>query len=57
MEKKLPLLFFILLFCLPKQLLSQTYQLSGNPVNTTGWTMVGLYCGKWRFCTAYPGRE
>ncbi len=41
MEKKLPLLFFILLFCLPKQLLSQTYQLSGNPVNTTGWTMVG----------------
>jgi gliding motility-associated-like protein len=41
MEKKLPLLFFILLFCLPKQLFSQTYQLAGNPVNTTGWTMVG----------------
>ncbi|SEW41190.1 gliding motility-associated C-terminal domain-containing protein [Chryseobacterium wanjuense] len=41
MEKKLPFLFFILLFCLPKQLFSQTYQLAGNPVNTTGWTMVG----------------
>ncbi|ALR31876.1 hypothetical protein ATE47_15745 [Chryseobacterium sp. IHB B 17019] len=41
MEKKLPLLFFIFLFCFSQQLSSQTYQLIGNPVNTTGWTMVG----------------
>jgi gliding motility-associated-like protein len=41
MEKKLPLLFFIFLFFFSQQLSSQTYQLIGNPVNTTGWTMVG----------------
>ncbi|WEK69083.1 MAG: gliding motility-associated C-terminal domain-containing protein [Candidatus Chryseobacterium colombiense] len=30
----------IILFCISGNLLSQTYQLTGNPVNTTGWTMV-----------------
>ncbi|WP_053082657.1 lectin-like domain-containing protein [Chryseobacterium angstadtii] len=35
----LPYIFLLLLF-LSGGLFSQTYQLSGNPVNTTGWTMV-----------------
>jgi len=30
----------IILFCISGNLLSQTYQLAGNPVNTTGWTLV-----------------
>lgn len=34
------LLFFIFLLSCSGKLLSQTYQLTGNPVNTTGWTMV-----------------
>ncbi len=34
------LFLLILLLCLPQHFSSQTYQLSGNPVNTTGWTMV-----------------
>lgn len=36
------ILFFLLaaLSCLPGKLLSQTYQLAGNPVNTTGWDLV-----------------
>lgn len=40
MNKKLLLYFTLILFCLSGKLLSQTYQLTGNPVNTTGWTMV-----------------
>ena len=40
MEKKLPLLFFILSLIFSQQFYSQTYQLTGNPVNTAGWTMV-----------------
>ncbi|MEC3877239.1 T9SS type B sorting domain-containing protein [Chryseobacterium salviniae] len=41
MSKKIYLLLLVnaLLF-FPKYALSQTYQLTGNPVNTTGWTMV-----------------
>ncbi|AZA80826.1 hypothetical protein C1637_11560 [Chryseobacterium lactis] len=39
MKKNLLLYFFILLLCTNKAL-SQTYQLTGNPVNTTGWTLV-----------------
>ncbi|MGR3855049.1 MULTISPECIES: T9SS type B sorting domain-containing protein [Chryseobacterium] len=36
------ILFFLLaiLLCLPGRFLSQTYQLTGNPVNTTGWDLV-----------------
>lgn len=36
------LLFFLLgiLTCLPGKIFSQTYQLTGNPVNTTGWDIV-----------------
>ncbi|REC64189.1 hypothetical protein DRF65_01010 [Chryseobacterium pennae] len=36
------LLFFLLgiLLCLPERASSQTYQLTGNPVNTTGWDLV-----------------
>ncbi|WP_419869096.1 T9SS type B sorting domain-containing protein [Chryseobacterium sp. CT-SW4] len=40
MNKKLFPLFAVLLYCLSGSLFSQTYQLAGNPVNTTGWTMV-----------------
>ncbi|MDH6251888.1 gliding motility-associated-like protein [Chryseobacterium sp. H1D6B] len=40
MNKKLLFYFSLVLFCLSGKLLSQTYQLTGNPVNTTGWTMV-----------------
>jgi gliding motility-associated-like protein len=40
MNKKLLFYFTILFFCFFGNLQSQTYQLSGNPVNTTGWTMV-----------------
>ncbi|WP_345201433.1 T9SS type B sorting domain-containing protein [Chryseobacterium ginsengisoli] len=41
MKKSYPLLFFIFLLSLfSNQLSSQTYQLTGTPVNTTGWTMV-----------------
>ncbi|MCS3532473.1 T9SS type B sorting domain-containing protein [Chryseobacterium sp. JUb7] len=40
MKKNYPFFLFILLLCLPKLFSSQTYQLTGNPVNTTGWTMV-----------------
>ncbi|REC48942.1 T9SS type B sorting domain-containing protein [Chryseobacterium pennipullorum] len=36
------ILFFLLvtLVCLPHKAFSQTYQLTGNPVNTTGWDLV-----------------
>ncbi|MCW3167549.1 T9SS type B sorting domain-containing protein [Chryseobacterium sp. 09-1422] len=40
MNKKLLFYFTILFLCFFGNLQSQTYQLSGNPVNTTGWTMV-----------------
>lgn len=40
MSKKLLFYFTLILFCLSGELLSQTYQLTGNPVNTTGWTVV-----------------
>ncbi|AZA78902.1 hypothetical protein EG347_15980 [Chryseobacterium sp. G0186] len=40
MNKNLLFYFSFVLFCLSGNLYSQTYQLSGNPVNTTGWTMV-----------------
>jgi len=41
-KMKKPILFylFIILISLPTHFFSQTYQLTGNPVNTTGWTMV-----------------
>ncbi|ALR31874.1 hypothetical protein ATE47_15735 [Chryseobacterium sp. IHB B 17019] len=39
-RKNYLLLFLCLLLCLPQHFASQTYQLTGNPVNTTGWTMV-----------------
>ncbi|WP_051686431.1 T9SS type B sorting domain-containing protein [Chryseobacterium hispalense] len=40
MKKKYVFLFFIFAVCFYSTLYSQTYQLTGNPVNTTGWTMV-----------------
>ncbi|MBK1894460.1 T9SS type B sorting domain-containing protein [Chryseobacterium paridis] len=40
MKKTLLFCLFIILINLPNTLLSQTYQLSGNPVNTTGWDLV-----------------
>ncbi|WP_415328985.1 T9SS type B sorting domain-containing protein [Chryseobacterium sp. MMS23-Vi53] len=39
--KKISPLFLLILLSFFNQLKSQTYQLAGNPVNTTGWTMVG----------------
>ncbi|MDR2236227.1 MAG: T9SS type B sorting domain-containing protein [Chryseobacterium sp.] len=41
MNKNLLSYLFLLLLFLSGDLFSQTYQLAGNPVNTTGWTMVG----------------
>ena len=41
MKKNYPLLFLLFLLSFCNQFSSQTYQLSGNPVNTAGWTMVG----------------
>jgi gliding motility-associated-like protein len=40
MNKKLLTYFTILLLCFFGKTFSQTYQLTGNPVVTTGWTMV-----------------
>ncbi|WP_294276650.1 T9SS type B sorting domain-containing protein [uncultured Chryseobacterium sp.] len=41
MKKALLTYFLLLLFCgIPQHSLSQTYQLTGNPVNTTGWTLI-----------------
>lgn len=40
MNKNLLFSFFIFLFCFSGKLVAQTYQLTGNPVATTGWTMV-----------------
>ncbi|MDQ0591941.1 gliding motility-associated-like protein [Chryseobacterium ginsenosidimutans] len=41
MNKKNYLFLFVgLLLCFSQHLTSQTYQLTGTPINTTGWTMV-----------------
>ncbi|MFN1219653.1 T9SS type B sorting domain-containing protein [Chryseobacterium kwangjuense] len=40
MKKKLLIYYLILLFGFSGQVYSQTYQLLGNPVNTTGWDLV-----------------
>lgn len=40
MNKILLSFLSIILFCVSGNLLSQTYQLTGNPVNTTGWSLV-----------------
>ncbi|SIQ67197.1 gliding motility-associated C-terminal domain-containing protein [Chryseobacterium sp. RU37D] len=40
MMRKYYFLFLIFLLFLPGHFVSQTYQLTGNPINTTGWTMV-----------------
>jgi gliding motility-associated-like protein len=40
MKKTILFYSLFILLCLPINLISQTYQLAGNPVNTTGWTMV-----------------
>ncbi|EJL67719.1 Legume-like lectin family, partial [Chryseobacterium populi] len=40
MKKTLLTYLFIILLGLSENLHSQTYQLTGNPVNTTGWTVV-----------------
>ncbi|MEN4759421.1 T9SS type B sorting domain-containing protein [Chryseobacterium sp. C39-AII1] len=40
MNKKLLLYFSLLLLCCSGNLFSQTYQLAGSPISTTGWTMV-----------------
>lgn len=40
MKKLILFYLFLILLSLPTLLFSQTYQLNGNPVNTTGWTMV-----------------
>jgi hypothetical protein len=40
MKNKLLTYFALILFSISGKLLSQTYQLTGNPINTTGWDMV-----------------
>ncbi|MCJ7934286.1 MAG: T9SS type B sorting domain-containing protein [Chryseobacterium sp.] len=40
MNKNLLAYFSVLLFFISEKSFAQTYQLTGNPVNTTGWTMV-----------------
>lgn len=40
MNKNLLFYFTLLLFCLSQKSFAQTYQLTGNPVNTTGWDVV-----------------
>nr|WP_315030592.1 T9SS type B sorting domain-containing protein [uncultured Chryseobacterium sp.] len=40
MKKHILILLFAFLLGLPLKLFSQTYQLAGNPVNTTGWNLV-----------------
>lgn len=40
MKKNLFLFLLGILLCLPGKTFSQTYQLTGNPVNTTGWDLV-----------------
>lgn len=40
MNKKLLFYFTLFVLCISGNLSSQTYQLTGNPITTTGWTMV-----------------
>ncbi|KAA2221244.1 T9SS type B sorting domain-containing protein [Chryseobacterium sediminis] len=40
MKKNILIFLLTLLLCLPGSVFSQTYQLTGNPVNTTGWDLV-----------------
>ncbi|MCW3160435.1 T9SS type B sorting domain-containing protein [Chryseobacterium oryctis] len=40
MNKNLLFCLFFISICFPGRLSSQSYQLTGNPVNTTGWTVV-----------------
>ncbi|MGN7865331.1 T9SS type B sorting domain-containing protein [Chryseobacterium sp. 22458] len=40
MKKDILIFLLAVLLCLPGKFLSQTYQLTGNPVNTTGWDLV-----------------
>jgi len=40
MNKKLLFYFTLFVLCISGKLSSQTYQLTGVPINTTGWTMV-----------------
>ncbi len=40
MKKDILIFLLTILLCLPGRLFSQTYQLTGNPVNTTGWDLV-----------------
>ncbi|PWN65402.1 T9SS type B sorting domain-containing protein [Chryseobacterium viscerum] len=40
MKKDILILLLAILLCLPGKTLSQTYQLTGNPVNITGWDLV-----------------
>lgn len=40
MKKHILIFLLAVLLCLPGKSFSQTYQLAGNPVNTTGWDLV-----------------
>lgn len=40
MKKLLLINFFIIFLCFSGKISAQTYQLTGNPVNTTGWDLV-----------------
>ncbi|WP_050021646.1 lectin-like domain-containing protein [Chryseobacterium sp. P1-3] len=40
MNKNLLICFFLLFLSFSEKYLAQTYQLTGNPINTTGWTTV-----------------
>lgn len=40
MKKDILIFVLTILLCVPGKLFSQTYQLTGNPVNTTGWDLV-----------------
>lgn len=40
MNRNLLFCFTLILFCFSQKSFAQTYQLSGNPVNTTGWDVV-----------------
>lgn len=40
MKKNLLFILLGILLCLPEKTSSQTYQLTGNPVNTSGWDLV-----------------
>lgn len=40
MKRNILIFLLTILLCLPGRFLAQTYQLTGNPVNTTGWDLV-----------------